>query len=145
MCCNRNCIAGGLCCRKTVLQYILGQPVSQDGRLCRDTAQVGVGQGERACWACRARATGWRAWGARAWRAAGAGARSRRTTGRAGRAGSWAVGACGRGRQASGWQAAARWARGACAAGARQARSLGAGRAAWARGLARNVHSVHPT
>ena len=25
-----------------VLQYSLGQPVSQDGRLCRDTAQVGA-------------------------------------------------------------------------------------------------------
>ena len=44
MCCNRNCIAGGLCCRKTVLQYSLGQPGSQDGRLCRDTALGAAGE-----------------------------------------------------------------------------------------------------
>ena len=106
-----------------------GSAVLQYSHYTCDTAL-----GERACWACRARARlGAGAAGAGARRASGGEerwrARGRVSGRRAGeRQAGWARGAP-RARQA-------RWAR-----GARQ----GAGHAAWARGLARTVHSVHST
>ena len=122
MCCNRNCIAGGLCCIKTVLQYSLGQPVSQDGRLCRDTA-LGARTGAGAPRRGRAGRWGWQALGVRL----GAGSASGRA-GAGGRAGS-------RRSEARGAQAGARVGRAAGGAQARGARQAGAGRAAWAPGL----------
>ena len=109
----KDCIAIGWIGWQIVLQYSLGQPVSQDGRLCRDTA-LGA-QGTRG-----ARRLAWGAVGAQA-----CGAHCRRSGRAAGAAG--ARGA----RQ----QARARGAREAGLAG-RQARGLGAGHAAWERGLA---------
>ena len=125
MCCNRNCIAGGLCCIKTVLQYSLGQPVSQDGRLCRDTAlgtagaRVGARTGAGAPRRGRAGRWGRQALGVRL----GAGSASGRA-GAGGRAGS-------RRSEARAW-GVGRAAGGAQERGARQA---GAGLAAWAPGL----------
>ena len=129
MCCNRNCITGGLCCIKTVLQYSLGQPVSQDGRLCRDTAlgaaraRVGTRTGAGAPRRGRVGRWGRQALGVRL----GAGSASGRA-GAGGRAGN-------RRSKARGAQAGARVGRAAGGAQARGARQAGAGLAAWAPGL----------
>ena len=72
----------------------------------------------RACWACRARAAGGHAWGARAWR-----------TGRAGGMGAGALGGMGAGERGAG-------ARGLAAAGAAAGGASVRGRSAWALGLA---------
>ena len=129
----KDCIAIGWVGWQIALQYSLGQPVSQDGRLCRDTA-LGAGWAGAGC-AGRAWARG------RAERAAG-----RAGVGRIGRAGvQSARGALGaqacrargaRGRRAAGAAAGAgaRGARGARLAGW-QARGLALGCALGALGL----------
>ena len=119
----KDCIAIGWVGWQIVLQYSLGQPVSQDGRLRRDTAlSAGWGGGGGGLGALGARGArralaeraGWRAW---------VRGRVEQAAGRAG------VGRSGRAGVRSAQQGAGR------AAGATGARASGAlGRAGWAAG-----------
>ena len=111
-----------------------------------------AGRAGRACWACRAREAGGRAW------ARGRGRRRgcwQERTGRAGSSSPRARSACGRRRgkararagsgmaRRAGAQAAGRQARAAGRSRRGRGRGLGAGRTAWAPGLAGAVHLVH--
>ena len=140
------CIAGEGWVGWQILQYSLGQPVSQDGRLCRDTAQVGAGLGVAADvrWADWAQGAGLGVLCAQAGSRQQAGRTGGQALGRAGRHGADSrARARARARRAGGRQQA-RAARSAPACG-RWARGAGRGRAQQARGLARTVHSVHST